>query len=86
MAEKLLVNPIDCQGHGACAELLPEAIALDEWGYPIVDPGPVPVALDRDARRAVAACPALALKLTRSEEPARSGSASSGGTTPRTPR
>ena len=42
-------------------------------GYPVVDPGPVPPALDRDARRAVAACPALALKLTRSEQPARSG-------------
>ena len=56
-----------------CAELLPELVTLDEWGYPIVDPGPVPVALDRDARRAVAACPALALKLTRSEQPARSG-------------
>ena len=55
------------------AELLPELVTLDEWGYPIVDPGAVPPALDRDARRAVAACPALALKLTRSEEPARSG-------------
>jgi ferredoxin len=86
MAERLQVNPIQCVGHGVCAELLPELVTLDEWGYPIVDPGPVPPALDRDARRAVAACPALALKLTRSEEPARSGSASSGGTTPRTPR
>ena len=39
--ERLLVNPIDCQAHGACAELLPEMITLDEWGYPIVDPGPL---------------------------------------------
>ena len=44
MSEKLLVNPIDCEGHGACAELLPEMINLDEWGYPIVDPRPVPAA------------------------------------------
>jgi ferredoxin len=68
----LKVNPIACTGHGVCAELLPELIATDEWGYPVVDPRPVPVALERDARRAVSACPALALKLTRSEEPARS--------------
>jgi ferredoxin len=69
----LTVNPIACTGHGACAELLPELIAADEWGYPIIDPGPVPVALERDARRAVSACPALALRLTRREVPARSG-------------
>jgi ferredoxin len=30
-----------------------------------VDPRPVPPQLDREARRAVAACPALALKLMR---------------------
>jgi len=63
--ETLRVNPIDCAGHGVCAELLPELISVDEWGYPIVDPRPVPPQLDREARRAVAACPALALKLTR---------------------
>jgi ferredoxin len=66
MAQTLRVNPINCTGHGVCAELLPELISLDEWGYPIVDPRPVPPALDREARRAVAACPTLALKLMRS--------------------
>jgi ferredoxin len=65
MADTLRVNPIACAGHGACAELLPELIRPDEWGYPIVDPGPIPPALDREARRAVAACPALALRLVR---------------------
>ena len=55
MAETLRVNPIACTGHGVCAELLPELIAVDEWGYPIIDPGPVPAALVRDARKAVAA-------------------------------
>ena len=83
---RLRVNPIECVAHGLCGELLPEAIRLDEWGYPIIDRRPVPPVLDRDARRAVAACPALALRLIRSEEPARSGSVGSGGTTPRTPR
>ena len=67
MAENLKVNPIQCTGHGVCAELLPELISLDEWGYPIVDPRPIPLALDKQARRAVAACPVLALKLVRSE-------------------
>jgi len=65
MTERLLVNPIECEGHGACAELLPELITLDEWGYPIVDGRPIPPALDRDARAAVSACPTLALRLTR---------------------
>jgi ferredoxin len=65
MADTLRVNPIACSGHGVCAELLPELIELDEWGYPIVDPQPVPRALDPEARRAVAACPALALRLAR---------------------
>ena len=65
MAETLRVNPIACTGHGVCAELLPELISLDEWGYPVIDPHPVPVALERDVRRAVAACPVLALRLMR---------------------
>jgi ferredoxin len=83
MAGTLRVNPINCTGHGVCAELLPELVSLDEWGYPLIDPRPVPPALDRDARRAVAACPVLALKLMRVEEPARSGSAAPGETPPR---
>ena len=70
MADTLRVNPVNCSGHGACAELLPELIDLDEWGYPLIDPGPVPSALAAGARRAVAACPALALKLMRAPEQA----------------
>jgi len=66
MTEKLLVNPIECEGHGVCAELLPEMITLDEWGYPIVDGRPLPPGLERDARAAVSACPTLALRLLRS--------------------
>ena len=64
MAEqRLAVDRIACAGHGACAELLPELIELDEWGYPIVAAGPVPHVLLPHARRAVTACPALALRL-----------------------
>jgi len=65
MAEKLRVNPILCTGHGLCAELLPEQIALDEWGYPILSDQPVPKGLQKLARRAVSDCPALALMLAR---------------------
>jgi ferredoxin len=70
MADTLRVNPISCKGHGVCAELLPELVSLDEWGYPIIDPTQVPPALDLETRRAIAACPALALKLVRAEKPA----------------
>jgi ferredoxin len=62
---RLLLNPIECAGHGACAELLPELISLDEWGYPIVDPGPLAPGMERHARKAVNACPTLALRLLR---------------------
>ena len=63
MAETLRVNPIQCTGHGVCAELLPELVTLDEWGYPVVTDTPVPGRLVRAARRAVTDCPALALRL-----------------------
>ncbi|AEK44566.1 hypothetical protein RAM_30455 [Amycolatopsis mediterranei S699] len=46
-----------------CADLLPELVRLDEWGYPVVAPGPVPAELAAEARAAAAACPALALRL-----------------------
>ena len=61
----LHVDRILCDGHGLCAELLPELIRLDDWGYPVVRPDPVPAHLDAHARRAVGACPLLALRLQR---------------------
>jgi ferredoxin len=62
----LRLNPIACRAHGLCAELLPELIDLDEWGYPILaDGGLVPAPLVDQARAAVTACPTLALRLTR---------------------
>ncbi len=63
MATALQIDRITCDGHGMCAELLPELIQLDDWGYPIVKPGAVPPALLEHARRAVDACPVLAIKL-----------------------
>ena len=63
MKRRLAVNPITCVGHGLCAELLPERITLDDWGYPIIDRTPIPPHLDAHVRRAIAACPTLALLL-----------------------
>ncbi len=63
MAQMLRLDPIRCDGYGICAVHLPERIGLDEWGYPLIEPGPVPEHLLSHARRAVDACPVLALRL-----------------------
>ena len=65
MSHRLRVNPITCEAHGMCAELLPERIALDEWGYPVIAGEPVPRELLDHARRAAQACPTFALLLER---------------------
>ncbi|MCK5891621.1 MAG: ferredoxin [Aeromicrobium sp.] len=52
-----------CDGHGLCARLLPEKIGLDEWGYPLVLDPEIEPHLVGAARRAAAACPALALRV-----------------------
>ena len=61
----LRVDPIACDGRGLCAELLPELITLDDWGFPMVADGEVPPHLAADARATVKACPLLALRLER---------------------
>jgi len=61
----LRVDIIACDGRGVCAEHFPERIALDDWGYPIIDPTPIDLHLISHARRAVRACPVLALRLER---------------------
>ena len=63
MSYRLRVNPIACTGHGVCAELVPEVIELDPWGYPILRSSIVPASVTDHARRAVDACPTLALLL-----------------------
>jgi ferredoxin len=60
---RLRVNPITCKAHGLCAELFPEWISRDDWGYPIIDQRPIPPALLDHAHRAAEACPTLALLL-----------------------
>jgi ferredoxin len=61
----MIIDRIKCDGHGLCAELLPELIRLDDWGYPIIAGGPIPERLAPLAQRAVATCPVLALALRR---------------------
>lgn len=60
---RLRVDAIACDGRGLCAELLPELIALDDWGYPMISGEPVPGHLVADARETVRTCPVLALRL-----------------------
>ncbi|MGW0212341.1 ferredoxin [Streptomyces sp. NPDC003233] len=64
----LAIDRIACDGYGLCAELLPELVELDEWGFPIVGSAPLTGEALAHARRAVAACPALALRLARTPE------------------
>ena len=61
----LRINPITCDGHGLCAELLPELISLDDWGYPMPIVAEVPPRLESHAQRAAQTCPTLAIMLER---------------------
>jgi ferredoxin len=61
---KLSVDMIACEGRGLCAEVLPELIRLDDWGYPMII-SRVPPELEEQAREAVRLCPTLALRLQR---------------------
>jgi ferredoxin len=65
MPNRLRVDWIACEAHGMCAELLPERITLDDWGYPLLDERPIGPELEAHARRAVNACPVFALRLQR---------------------
>jgi ferredoxin len=64
---RLSVNMTVCDGRGLCAEVLPELITLDDWGFPIIS-GPVSPDLEDLAEEAVRLCPRLALRLTSSGE------------------
>jgi NADH:ubiquinone oxidoreductase subunit F (NADH-binding)/ferredoxin len=67
---RLEVDWTRCQGHGLCARLVPELIQTDRQGYPVFLDAPVPPWLEREARHAVAMCPALALRLETPPPPA----------------
>ncbi len=64
-APHLRLNPTRCDGAGYCAELVPELICLDDWGYPVIDGRPIHEdRLRHLAARAVQQCPRVALQLT----------------------
>lgn len=63
MKHRLAVNPILCTGHGLCADMMPEWIGRDEWGYPIIPARELPGGLTGLARRTIRLCPELALRL-----------------------
>jgi ferredoxin len=61
----ITIDPIACDGYGYCAELLPEAIALDDWGYPMVDAHALAPELSALAKRAARDCPTRAIAIRR---------------------
>jgi ferredoxin len=63
LSNVLVVDPTACDGHGVCAELFPEWITLDRWGYPMISGEAIPGNLAAHAERAVISCPRLALHL-----------------------
>jgi ferredoxin len=76
-ARRLHVDWTACDGRGLCAELLPELLSADEWGFPVLRTDAVPGELEPAARRAADRCPALALRLVPQGSPA-SGSPATG--------
>ncbi len=70
-APHLRLDPTRCDGAGYCAQLVPELIWLDDWGYPVIDGQPIgDTRLRQLAARAVQQCPRVALELT-TESPRR---------------
>ena len=64
----LRVDPVMCDGFGHCAELAPELVSLDEWGYPILTDSAFDGSnseLVHSARLAIKGCPRQALWLER---------------------
>jgi len=60
---RLRVDPIVCDGRGLCAEILPELIVLDDWGFPVIGASSVPEDLREEVGEAIRLCPRLALRL-----------------------
>ena len=63
------VDPTACEGFGWCAELFPERVALDEWGYPVLDGRPLDGNLLALARTAAKVCPRRAFRLVVASSP-----------------
>ncbi len=72
---RLTVDPIACDGRGLCAELLPELVRLDDWGFPVIADADVPDRLRSEAAAVVRLCPRLALRLDQAPPAPPGGSA-----------
>jgi ferredoxin len=60
---RLEIDWTRCDGHGLCARWLPERIDLDDAGFPVLGDRHIDAATLPHTRRAVSACPQLALRL-----------------------
>ena len=69
MSRRLTVDPIACSGHGACAELFPERIQLDDWGYPMLDDDRFPTTCSCTPAAPSRPVPTLALRLRATGRP-----------------
>jgi ferredoxin len=83
VSTRLHVDWTRCDGHGSCAELLPDVLAVDDFGFPVPLAGARdPIVARRDlaaARHAVRSCPVLALRLYDAlDQPALDGRVSRG--------
>ncbi|OEJ96329.1 NADH-quinone oxidoreductase subunit NuoF family protein [Streptomyces thermolilacinus] len=67
--ERLAVDWTLCQGHGLCADIVPELIRMGADGFPVLAEASVPTHLRGAAQRAVRRCPALALRLEQAGAP-----------------
>lgn len=57
------VNPVKCQGHGICTEILPSLFVRDEWGFAQAAARDVETAERPDLDRAVEECPVRAIRV-----------------------
>jgi ferredoxin len=67
MTTRLHIDWTRCDGHGSCAELLPQLLGLDDFGFPVPRTGERDPAITRrdfeTAQHAIRNCPVMALRL-----------------------
>ncbi|MFJ1645633.1 NADH-ubiquinone oxidoreductase-F iron-sulfur binding region domain-containing protein [Streptomyces sp. NPDC088258] len=66
---KLAIDWTLCEGHGLCADILPELFRMSPDGFPTPAKADVPMHLQGAAQRAVRRCPQLALRLEQAPPP-----------------
>lgn len=79
---RLRVDPVACDAFGHCAELVPELVGLDEWGYPVVEDRACRPHEVGSAELAVKSCPRRALFMEAVAEPDSPPSRRAGGLRP----